>query len=238
MLKRCLFVGAALLLAALTCRAQSPLSPIKQQFTAPPAGSYALPPIQKAGNGWVFEKNWWPRRLSHFMTGKITLLSFVYTYCSDPEGCPLTYAAMLDVKRRVVADAALRDRVRFVSLSFDPTNDTPQAMQSYGGEHARDRSLPWHFLTTYSPDYLAPILEQFGQDIEIEADATGKPTRAITHMVKVFLIDGSGLVREIYSTAFLQPEVMYNDIKTLSFEVRGSRVAKRVTGSRTSSVAN
>ena len=37
-------------------------------------------------------------------------------------------------------------------------------------------------------------------------------------MLKLFLIDRRGQVREIYTTAFLQPEVMLNDILTLLIE--------------------
>jgi protein SCO1 len=38
------------------------------------------------------------------------------------------------------------------------------------------------------------------------------------HMLKVFLIDREGVVREIYSLAYLQPDVMFNDIQTLFLE--------------------
>jgi protein SCO1/2 len=37
-------------------------------------------------------------------------------------------------------------------------------------------------------------------------------------MLKMFLIDAHGNVREIYTLAFLQPKVMFNDIKTLAWE--------------------
>ena len=37
-------------------------------------------------------------------------------------------------------------------------------------------------------------------------------------MLKLFLIDGHGIVREIYSLAYLQPQVMLNDIKTLALD--------------------
>lgn len=40
----------------------------------------------------------------------------------------------------------------------------------------------------------------------------------LTHMLKVFLLDRDGMVREIYSSAFLHPEVMLNDIETLVLE--------------------
>jgi hypothetical protein len=37
-------------------------------------------------------------------------------------------------------------------------------------------------------------------------------------MLKMFLIDARGEVREIYTLSFLQPQVMFNDIKTLALE--------------------
>ncbi len=198
-----------------------------QDFVANPPGTYELPVIQQAGNGWVLEGNWLPRRLSSYTHGAITLLSFIYTYCTDPAGCPLAHAVFEDVRSRVIADPTLRGRVRFVSLSFDPTNDTPDAMQRYGGDLARSAELPWYFLTTYSTRFLRPILDGYGQDVEVEVDANGSPTRVLTHMLKVFLLDEHGMVREIYSSAFLHPEVVYNDIKTLAIDVGRQRHARK-----------
>jgi protein SCO1 len=195
--------------------AQLVTTPPVQAFVAPAAGSYTLPIIQPAAEGWVLEGNLVPRRLSNYTHGALTLLSFVYTYCSDPAGCPLAFETFDTLKKRVLADPTLRGQVRLVSLSFDPNNDTPKAMQAYGGEHARDTRLPWHFITTYSPRFLLPILKDFGQDVEVELDAQGRPTRARTHLLKVFLLDTEGQVREIYSAAFLHPDVMINDLKTL-----------------------
>ena len=189
-----------------------------QDFVAPAPGSYALPPIQDAADGWVLEGNQVPRRLARYTHGALTLLTFIYTYCTDPVGCPLAYTTFDSVKRRVLADPALRGQVRFVSLSFDPGNDTPLAMRAYAGEHARSAELPWHFLTTYSIRFLKPILDGFGQDVEVELDANGAPTRARTHMLKVFLLDREGRVREIYSTAFLHVDVIVNDLKSLALE--------------------
>lgn len=206
--------------------AQLPSRAPTQDFVAPVPGSYALPPIQQAADGWVLEANWLPRRLSGYTHGALTLLSFVYTYCSDPIGCPLVYATFDTVKRRVLADPALRGQVRLVSLSFDPSNDTPGAMRAYGGEHARSTDLPWHFLTTYSMKFLKPILDDFGQDVEIELDANGAPTRARTHLLKVFLLDRTGQVREIYSTAFLHSDVILNDLRTLALESAGQVLAR------------
>ncbi len=184
----------------------------------PAPGSYQLPVIQTAGNGWVLDGNPVPRPLRAYTVGAVTLLSFMYSYCSDPEGCPLAYATMQAVKERLAQDPALRGHVRLVSLSFDPSNDTPDVMRRYGQQHGGSQAVPWSFLTTASTQVLQPILDDLGQDIEIEVDDAGRPTRAISHMLKAFLIDRQGQVREIYSTAYMNPELIVNDIKSLVLE--------------------
>ena len=191
----------------------------RQDFVAPAPGSYRLNAIQPAPDGNVLADDGSPDRLAHYVTGAVTLLGLVYTYCADPSGCPLAYDAFLELRRRVAADPGLRGRVRFVSLSFDPAHDTPAAMRLYGGANAqRGGASPWYFLTTRSAAELRPILESFDQDVAVELDDQGAPTHTMSHMLKVFLIDRRGVIREIYSSAFLLPEVMLNDIKTLVLE--------------------
>jgi hypothetical protein len=50
----------------------------------------------------------------------------------------------------------------------------------------------------------------------------GVPRRTVHHMLKMFLIDRTGVIREIYTLAFLQPTVIVNDIRTLYLEERTS----------------
>ena len=61
------------------------------------------------------------------------------------------------------------------------------------------------------------------EDVELAArslvlDAYGRPAGPLAHVLKVFLIDARGVVREIYTTSYLYPEVILNDIKTLRLE--------------------
>ena len=193
-------------------------------YTPPPAGSYTLHVIQSAPDGRVVDAGGRARSLTAYTRGRITLLSLIYTYCTEPTGCALAYETQIDLRKRIVADPVLRGRAQFVSLSFDPLNDRPETMKSYGGRNAQaDGPLPWHFLTTSSVKALKPILDGLGQEIEVEVDGRGKPTRTISHMLKLFLIDREGRVREIYSTDFLHVEAMLNDIKTLVLEEDGRR---------------
>jgi protein SCO1/2 len=205
---------AALLLAAVSIG-----------FVPPPPGSYKLQHIMRAPEGMVLDSDGSAHRLSRFATGMVTVFSFIYTYCTDARGCPLAYETLHGLKNTIDKDRTLRGRVRFVSMSFDPQYDTPQAMRSYGGQDARDRQgLRWYFLTTSSGKALAPLLDGFGQDVSVVAEQPpNQRVPTLTHMLKVYLIDAGGSVREIYTPAFLQQGVLLNDIKTLVMERNASR---------------
>jgi cytochrome oxidase Cu insertion factor (SCO1/SenC/PrrC family) len=168
------------------------------------------------------------QRLSEFTREGITLLGFIYTTCVDPEGCPLAYRVFDALKRAITDTPALHGRVRFVTLSFDPARDSPAVMRRYAGSRLRDGggAVPWYFLTTRSARELMPVVEGFGQDIRYTVDrSTGKPRRELSHVLKVFLIDRAGFVREIYSSMFLHPKTVLNDIETLVLEERAAVAA-------------
>jgi cytochrome oxidase Cu insertion factor (SCO1/SenC/PrrC family) len=125
------------------------------------------------------------------------------------------------LKEAIAAAPALHGKVRFVTLSFDPARDTPEVMAHYAGSRAHDAGdgLRWYFLTTRSARELLPLVEGFGQDVEVTLDrSSGKPRRVLSHVLKVFLIDTAGDVREIYSSTFLHPQTVLNDIRTLLLE--------------------
>lgn len=201
----------------------APVTP-HQDFVAPAPGTYRLPPIQRTPNGRVVDIDGRTYGLARYTQHRITLLSFMYTYCVDPVGCPLAYATLTQLRERLLRHPDMASRVRLVSLSFDPSHDDPAAMRMYAGALADPRSpVQWHFLTTRSVADLKPILADLGQDVSVELDSRGRPTRVLNHMLKLFLIDQDGRVREIYTTAFLMPEVMFNDIQTLLLESAAPR---------------
>ncbi|MGH8710409.1 MAG: SCO family protein [Burkholderiales bacterium] len=214
------FFWLVLCCAAGAATAHELSAPKPLQFIPPPPGSYVLQKIMRAPDGAVLGLDNKPRRLSRYTTGKITLLSFVYTACTDPNGCPLAYEAFSELKREIRKRPGMQEKVRLVSLSFDPQHDSPQVMKLYAGSHAAGRDgFPWYFLTTRSPGELMPLLKGFGQDVSVAADPVdGKPTPVLSHVLKVFLIDKSGEIREIYTTSFLLPQIVLNDIQTLLLE--------------------
>ena len=221
---RCAQVLAACLALSAGARAAvdaGPATAPRMEFTPLPAGTYRLPEIQSVTEATLVDARGRPVRLSSVTNGKITLLTFFYTYCADPLGCPFVHETLTSLRSRITRDPELVHRVRFVAISCDPTTDTPEALARYAGGLNDDSRFEWRFLTARSVSELLPVIDDFGQDVSVELDRNGRPTRALHHMLKVFLIDEHGKVREIYSLAYLQPEVMLNDMRTLYLERQG-----------------
>jgi cytochrome oxidase Cu insertion factor (SCO1/SenC/PrrC family) len=217
-------LSAAALLVCLTVApaalAHEPAPLPALDFEPPAPGTYTLHRIMAAPDGDVLDVNGHERPLSRYTRGHITLLGFIYTTCIDPDGCPLAYRVFDALKHAVAASPRMTDRVQLVTLSFDPVRDTPAVMQRYGSRVVREPGAPpWHFLTTRSARALLPLVEGFGQDVRSTRDRRdGRQRRELSHVLKVFLIDPAGFVREIYSSAFLHPRTVLNDIETLLME--------------------
>lgn len=192
------------------------------QFEPPVPGSYQLPPFGLAADGDVLTSNNKAKKLSDFFGDKFVILSFIYTQCSDLNGCPLVTAVFYKIKQRLAEeDPELAQQLRLISLSFDPTYDTPEVMKFYG-QGSQDMGGPeWQFLTTESDQQLQPITEGFGQYVNREYDEEGNPTYRFAHILRVFLIDKAGNKRAQYSAGFLHEESLVSDLKTLLMEERG-----------------
>jgi cytochrome oxidase Cu insertion factor (SCO1/SenC/PrrC family) len=190
----------------------------RMEFTPLRAGTYQLQSIQPVREATLLDEHGKPVKLSTLTQGKVTLLTFFYTYCVDPLGCPFVHETLTQLRTRIVADKDLAKAVRFVGISCDPTHDTPEMLAGFATSFRSPAPFEWRFLTTPAVRTLLPVLDDFGQDVSVEMDAQGRPSRTLHHMLKVFLIDARGTVREIYTLAFIQPDVMLNDIRTLHME--------------------
>jgi protein SCO1 len=212
-----LLVGPA---ATLVCAraAHEPRPPL--DFVPPEPGTYPLHRIMRAPDGQVLTVEGRRAPLSRFTRERITLLGFIYTTCIDLEGCPLAYRVFYRLRDVIQATPEVADKVQFVTLSFDPAHDSPAVMKDYAGSLlTEERGVRWYFLITRSVGDLLPLVEGFGQDVRYAVDrSTGLPVRRLSHVLKVFLIDRSGYVREIYTSTFLHPQTIMGDIKTLLME--------------------
>ncbi len=192
-------------------------------FTAPPPDSYQLPILGKAANGRIIDSKGNKTTLSQLMHGKVVVLSFIYSSCNDVNGCPLATSVLHRVKARLDKENEIADRVRLLTLSFNPEYDTPEVMRQYA-KGFQGGSLDWRFLTTKSEQELAPILKSYQQSSQKIYDENGLFTGTFSHILRVFLIDTKSNIRNIYSVSFLHADTLINDIRTLLLEQTNSKL--------------
>ncbi len=183
-------------------------------FKIPEVGSYALPVIGAAADGAVLTVKNQPRQLHQLMGDKIVLLSFIYSTCSDVNGCPLATMVFHKINRRLQKELELSGKLRLLTLSFNPEHDTPEAMQHYAASF-QNESVDWQFLTTQSEQKLQPILDHYQQAVQKIYDEKGNSTGIFSHILRVYLIDSDKQIRNIYSVSFLHADTLINDVKTL-----------------------
>lgn len=197
---------------------ETPLRDLKAKMPDP--GTYELHKIFSVPSLHVLDSNGTLQPISKYTKGKITLLTFFYQRCSDADGCPYAMQLFHRVKSKLDRDESLRDRIRFVHISFDPDRDTPKMMagleKNYANSNKDKKSIEWDFLTTSSINELLPVVDAFGQNVDINVSSlTNDQLISYSHVLKIFLIDEEGDVREIYSTAYVSKDMLLNDIKTL-----------------------
>ncbi|MEN8160160.1 MAG: SCO family protein [Myxococcota bacterium] len=179
-----------------------------RRFVAPAVGSYELPPIQRVGEHQLLDEKGALAPILHWEPNQAALVSFVYLSC--PDSCPTATATLAALDAKLAEHPALAGRVKLVTVSFDPARDTPERMAELrDGLSPRGR---WRFATAASQDALQPVLDDFGQDaLPLGDDAAER----IAHVLKVFLVDGEGRVRNIYSTGFLDLRLLLADLETV-----------------------
>jgi protein SCO1/2 len=74
------------------------------------------------------------------LKGKVWIVNFIYTNC--PDTCPIQTAQM----RQIQDDFRNEKDLRLVSITVDPTRDTPEILSKYANRFSADPAR-WFFLT-------------------------------------------------------------------------------------------
>jgi cytochrome oxidase Cu insertion factor (SCO1/SenC/PrrC family) len=189
-------------------------------YNPPVPGSYTLPVIKVAPDGAVIDSDSKSISLGELTRGRITVLSFIYTRCAAPKACPYASGVLSQLHALSTDNKALANNMRLVSLSFDPDYDTPQRLAIYSEAMRDEKSgCEWRFATVKSPAALEPILNGYGQAVDKRSNPND-PQGPLYHILRVFLIDREGRIRNIYSSATLDPRLVLADVKTLLLEER------------------
>ena len=187
-------------------------------YDAPAPGSYRLPVVKVASDGALLDSTGKPVNLRDLVRGRVTVLSFIYTRCAAPKACPYATGVLSQLHRASLEDSELAKSLRLVSLSFDPDYDTPQRLATYSEAINDEKSgCEWRFVTAKSRADLDAILKSYNQAVDRRNDPND-PQGPLYHIVRVFLIDREGRIRNIYSSGTLDPRLVLADVKTLLLE--------------------
>jgi cytochrome c peroxidase len=183
-------------------------------YAAPEPDSYQLPVLGEAADARLLDSSGMPQSLHELFRDRIVVLSFMYTSCSDSNGCPLAAYVLGQVQQRLDREPEIGKAVRLISISFDPAHDTPAVLSKYRKAFVKPGS-DWRFLTAESESRLAPLLQAYGQSLKQEYDEDGNFTGSWSHILRVYLIDRAANIRNIYTVSFLHADTLVSDIKTI-----------------------
>ena len=137
------------------------------------------------------------------LRGKVVVLDFIYTTCTDV--CPLFTANFAQLQQRLKTER--KDNVFFVSISTDPEVDSPKVLKSYALRYGVDFQN-WAFLTG-SEAQLKPVWKDFG--IRVIRKGRG----IIQHTSLTTVLDEEGIRRFNYFGEKWQLKDLQKDIEGL-----------------------
>ena len=139
---------------------------------------------------------------------KVVIYDFIFTRCGGT--CPLMTMSMKRLTRQI--DPQLP--VRFVTITVDPTHDSPAVLQEFARRQGGDPR--WLFLTG-NP---AGVTELSVKGFKLAAGPGGGPgSEVLIHSSKLVLADRSGTIRGYYDgTDPLAVEKLNADIRDLARE--------------------
>ncbi|AOB30234.1 hypothetical protein AKI39_05330 [Bordetella sp. H567] len=122
--------------------------------------------------------------------GTATIVDFIYTGCVTV--CSALGGAFQQLQDALRTDRdAARPAVRLLSISFDPSHDTPDALAAYGRRFRADASL-WRFATPARAADVQALLRRYG--VVVIPNGLG----GYEHNAALLVLDGNGRLVHIY----------------------------------------
>lgn len=129
--------------------------------------------------------------------GKALAITFIYAQCPLPEYCIKMSTVFSDLALQLNADAELKNKIRLLSISFDPANDTPEKLRSYGtgylGKGAKPDFTVWQ-LAVGTDAEVRRIADFFGLRYEIDPNDKTQ----FNHSLRTAVIAPDGKVTKIF----------------------------------------
>ncbi len=140
--------------------------------------------------------------------GSPVVMTFIYTKCPLPTFCPLMDRHFVALQKTLKADPALKN-VKLVTVSFDPTTDTPAVLKKHAKSLDADLAR-WTFLTGDRDD-----VDQFAARFGVSVSRALNDARDITHNLRTAVIGADGKLVKVYTGNDWSPDQVLADLKKL-----------------------
>ncbi len=129
--------------------------------------------------------------------GKVLLLTFIYTRCPLADYCPRMSRNFAEIDKDLAGDPKLYAKTHLLSVSFDPTYDTPKVLKSYGGaytgKYVNETFAHW--------DFAAPPVDELKRmEQYFDVGVTPGPGTTLQHSLSTVVVGEDGKVVAFWPT--------------------------------------
>lgn len=147
--------------------------------------------------------------------GKAWAITFIYARCPLPDYCIRMSTNFSDLANSLKDNAELKDKVRLLSISFDPENDTPAKLRQYGQGYLGNQADPdftiWQ-LAVGSDAEVRKIAGFFGLDYRVDENNKTQ----IIHNLRTAVVSPEGKVTKVFAGNEWTPAQLLNELKAAS----------------------
>lgn len=172
------------------------------------SGFELLKPQERVPNTQFVDQDGRPRDFASFK-GSTVVLTFIYTACPIPTFCPLMDRHFATLQRTLKRDRT-GTPVHLVSVSVDPTTDTPAVLKKHAAALGADPAW-WTFLTG-DRDAVDQFASRFGVSISRDLN---DPIN-IAHNLRTAIVDAEGRLVKVYTGNEWTPDQLLADLAPLA----------------------
>jgi protein SCO1/2 len=148
-------------------------------------------------------------RVSEFK-GKVLVVTFIYTRCPLADYCPRMSRNFAEIDKALAGDPALYRETHLLSISFDPSYDTPAVLRSYGGaytgNYTKETFAHWDFAAPPEKE-LSQVTQFFGVGV------TPGENKTLNHSLSTAVIGKDGKIVAWYPTNDWEPADVVEAVK-------------------------
>ena len=129
--------------------------------------------------------------------GKVVVMTFIYTRCPLADSCPRMSRNFAIIDKALQSDPTLYKDTHLLSVSFDPTFDTPKVLRSYGaaytGNYVNETFKHW--------DFAAPSVAELSKMEQFfDVGVTPAKDGTLQHSLSTVVIGKDGKIFAFYPT--------------------------------------